>query len=221
MVTKMKILTNSYPRSGATLFTNALRSATRKYREPFEEELYQNNDWIIKNHNPVIFLGSYSPDILLCTIVRNPLDAIASNSFRWMNGYTGNIVHGTAIIDKHQVNDNHELSEKMCRDIDHQIDQYISYLYCLLENPSNVLIFTYEQILENTSECIKKICRMCGLPEDIDEGMVKYHIQNPLQPTSVKTDLYFNIKNYVLNSSKYQEANGLYHNILAILANNT
>lgn len=202
----MKIFTNSYPRSGASTFMNALRGATRHLRPDFIDELYNQEHWINKNHNPVIFLGSYPDDVTPVTIIKNPLDAITSNSFRWSKGHTGNVIHGAIVIDKNQIKRDENLDIEMVRLINHQIDQYLSYIYCYMQNPEKVIGFTYEQIQSHPIECIKNIMFFAGLDsENINESSVKYFMDNPDQPTGEKTAMYYKIREYIESSPRMIE----------------
>lgn len=200
----MKIFTNSYPRSGASTFMNALRGATRHLRPDFLDELYNQEHWINKNHNPVIFLGTYPEDVVPSIIIKDPLDAITSNSFRWSKGHTGNVVHGSIIIDKNQIRNDTELDPRLIELINHQMDQYLSYLYCYMQNPERVVAFTYEQIQESPIDCIKNLMHFAGLnPEDINPGPVNFFMANPDQPTGEKTEMYYNIRRYIEENPRF------------------
>ena len=211
----MKIFTNSYPRSGATTFTNAIRSSTYHLRPPFMDELYNEENWVNKNHNPVIFLGTYPKDITVVTIVKDPLDAITSNSFRWSKGHTGNIVHGSIIIDKDQIRNDAFLDDGMTRLIDHQMDQYLSYMYCYMQNPDSVVVFTYDQIQKDPVGCIKNIAVLSGInPEEIDQKSVEFSMGHPPQPTGEKTAMYYEIRKYIESSEKFLEVSRSYKEVL-------
>ena len=208
----MKIFTNSYPRSGATTFSGAIRHSTLHLRPPFEDELYNQDDWVNKNHNPVIFLGTYPKDIVLVTIIKDPLDAITSNSFRWSKGHTGNIIHGAIVIDKDQIRNDTELDDGMARSLEHQMDQYLSYMYCYMQNPENVIAFTYGQIQTNAVDCIKNIAIFAGLnPEEIDQESIGHVMSHPPHPTGEKTVMYHKIREYIQNSEKFVEVTKAYN----------
>jgi hypothetical protein len=211
----MKIFTNSYPRSGATTFSNAIRNSTYHLRPPFADELYNQNDWVNKNHNPVIFLGTYPEDVVPVTIVKDPLDAITSNSFRWSKGHTGNVVHGSIIIDKDQIRNDTFLDEGMKRLIDHQMDQYLSYIFCYMQNPDNVVAFTYDQTQKNAVDCIKNIAVFANIdPNDLQEDQIHFSISHPPHPTGEKTVMYHKIREYIQNSEKFVEVTREYNRAL-------
>lgn len=211
----MKIFTNSYPRSGASTFANAIRNSTNHLRPPFIDELYNQDNWVNKNHNPVIFLGTYPEDVTSVTIIKDPLDAITSNSFRWSKGHTGNVVHGSIIIDKDQIRNDTFLDEGMTRLIDHQMDQYLSYIYCYMQNPENVVAFTYDQIQKDAVGCIKNIAVFAGLDsDDINESSIHFCMSHPHQPTGEKTTMYYKIREYIENSEKFLEVTRSYNEAL-------
>lgn len=208
----MKVFTNSYPRSGATTFVNALIGATRNMRPEFEDELCSNPDWILKNHNPLLFLGTYANDIIPVTIIRDPVDAISSNSYRWSKGYIGNVIHGVAIIDKNQIHSKLEIDSRMAQSIDHQINQYISYMQSLLSNGDNFYCFSYEQIQKYPEKCINILVKMAGLSSNsINLKAIQQVFNNPPDPTGPKTEFYDKIRTYINKHSKLSEMYELYN----------
>lgn len=213
----MKIFTNSYPRSGATGFNNALFRATDNLINKNKDELVQNDSWILKNHNPLLFLGTYDSEITACAIVRNPLDAISSNVFRWSKGFTGNMVHGRLIIDNNQIYNNKQIDSEMIILIEHQIDQYISYLYSILNSRQKIILFSYEQIKKETSWCIKSLLSFTEVNyNNIDEEAALLAIKNH-DTSDEKTSMYFNIRKEILLSKKYWIAYKYYTDVMSLL----
>lgn len=210
----MKLLVNSYPRSGTTTFTNAVRSSFRMGRLNAPEDMYHNDTWISKGHSPVIFLSKFPKDILVSSILRDPVDAISSNSFRWCNGYTGNIVKGLIVVDKNQVSDIEFLDEQIKDLINHQIQQYVSYYTCLNTN-SDIELFIYENINNNISESIDIIAKYFNYDKNlIDYSAAEYEIKNPPQPTKEKNQLYYDIREYIKNSKNIDLCYNLYNTLI-------
>lgn len=214
----MKIFTNAYPRSGTTTFTTALIRSTEKVRKVYKDELYINDSWIIKNHNPILFLGNFSDDIIGCSIIRNPLDAVSSNVFRWSKGYTGNSVYGLLVVDTSKVYGALDIGEPIIKSIDHQLDQYISYMHCLLLSKSNVVLFTYEQMKSLAPWCIHNLVSIAGYDDSLvnDENAI-YFVNSPENVSDLKNDLYFKIREYIENTEKYKTAIFYYDKVINLL----
>lgn len=209
----MKVLVNSYPRSGTTTFVNALRASFRMNKLNAPEDMYHHDEWISKGHSPVIFLSNFPKDIFISSIIRDPIDAISSNSFRWCNGYTGNIVKGMIVVDKNQITKTLELDNNIKDLIDHQIKQYISYYTCL-KNNKNIELFTYESINGNISKNIEKVANYFNYDLSmLDYNAAEYEMENPPQPTKDKTSLYYGIRDYI----RHSEDIGLCYNIYETL----
>lgn len=186
----------------------------RNHRDIRTEEMFDKDDWICKSHIPIIFSGTFDNEITVSTIIRNPVDAIASNSFRWSNGHTGNIVQGRVVIDKAQIRKENDLDDDLKRLIDHQIKQYISYLFCYLNAPSKIMAFKYEDVQNRIAWCIDNITNNYN---NLDYNSAQYTIDNPPQPTKEKTQLYFEIRKYIQESPLYAEACIRYNAALNVL----
>lgn len=211
----IKVLVNSYPRSGTTTFTDAIRMSCVKKNIKFGEDFFHKDSWVAKSHIPVLFLGDFPPNITVATILRDPVDAITSNCFRWTNGYTGNIVQGKIVIDKSRENKENKFDELLKDLIRHQTEQYISYLYCLKNGSKNTIIFSYEDIQNNIVKCINRIVKVSNLTlENLDYDAAINIIKNPPQPTKIKTDLYYEIKQYLMSVDLLEECYLLYNDIL-------
>lgn len=211
----MKVLINSYPRSGATTFTDAIRMSTISKRIEFGEEFFHNPTWVAKSHIPVIFLGEFPKDIVIGTILRDPIDAIASNSFRWANGHTGNLVQGKIVIDKQREAKENKFDSELTNLVRHQVQQYISYYDCLKNGSQNILKFSYEDIQSNVDKCIDRIVLKSGKTIDnINYDIANNIIKNPPQPTKEKTELYYQIREYIESLEEFKNAYSLYYDIL-------
>lgn len=212
---QVKILINSYPRSGTSTLVDAIRMASTSHTLEFGEDFFHKNGWVSKSHLPILFLGSFPSDIIIGTVVRDPLDAISSNCFRWANGYTGNLVHGKIVVDKSREVKEDKFDDVLKSLIEHQIQQYISYYFCLNSNINNILIFEYEQIQNNVKEVIDKVVIAAGGNINLlNYDAAQYVIQNPSQPTKEKTELYYQIRDYILSSTEINKCYDLYNKIL-------
>lgn len=213
----MKILINSYPRSGTTTLVDAIRVSAMSEKLQFGEDFFHNENWISKSHLPVLFLGSFPSDIVIGTILRDPLDAITSNCFRWSNGYTGNIVQGKIVVDKGVQSKEDKFDHVLKNLIEHQVKQFISYYSCLKENASNILMVTYDEVQNDTKFTIDKIVRASGFDtNNLDYVAAEQVIKNPPQPTKEKTELYYQIREYADSLSDITKCYSLYKELLTI-----
>ena len=211
----MKILINSYPRSGTTTLVDAIRAATTSGNLMFGEDFFHNEDWISKSHLPVLFLGTFPSDVLIGTVIRDPLDAISSNCFRWVNGYTGNIVQGKVVIDKSRESKENKFDKEVMSLIDHQVNQYISYYSCLLSNIDKVLLFRYDKIQNDIDSAINRVVYAAGgSKESLNYTAAQKVIKNPPQPTKEKTVLYFKIREHIKSLTALNDAYRLYDEAL-------
>ena len=202
-----KILINSYPRSGSTTFLNAIRASVARMIPPYTRIFFHEDSWVCKAHIPIIFSGIYPKDTDIYTIIRNPLDAIVSNVYRWSNGYTGNVVNGNVVVNQNQVNSESELNHTLTSLIDHQIELYISYMSLYMDNHERIKSFTYEATQNRISECLDIVLSDI---ETIDYESGLQQVKNPPEPTSTKTDIYYAIKEYIENSPNLGKALDLY-----------
>jgi len=210
----MKILVNSYPRSGTTTFVDAIRASTMSDRLSFGEEFFHNESWIAKSHIPVIFFASFPSEIVLATILRDPVDAISSNCFRWSNGYTGNIVQGKIVIDKSRESKEDKFDDVLKTLIRHQVAQYISYYSCLMSNSSNVLMLNYDEIHDNLKASIDKVVLAAGGNLDsLNYKSAQEVMSNPSQPTKEKTELYYQIRDYISSLAEVEKCYSLYNKL--------
>lgn len=213
----MKILINSYPRSGTTTLVDAVRSSVLSDTLQFGEDFFHNPEWISKSHLPVIFYGSFPSDIVIGTILRDPVDAISSNCFRWANGHTGNIVQGKIVIDKSRESQENKFDDMLKNLIIHQIKQYISYYSCLMNTAENVLMVEYSEIQNNLNEVIDKIIIAAGgNTKNLNYSAAARVVKNPPQPTKEKTELYYRIREFILSVPETNECYSLYHKLLEI-----
>lgn len=216
----MKILINSYPRSGTTTFVDAIRMSVTSGELMFGEEFFHKENWIAKSHLPVVFFGSFPDDIVIATILRDPLNAISSNCFRWSNGYTGNIVQGKIVIDKGRESQEDKFDEVLKSLIRHQVTQYLSYYSCLKSNYSNIMMFEYNEIQNNFKDMLDRIVFAAGgnnVKLNYDEA--EKIILNPPQPTKEKTELYYKIREYISSLPEIKECYSLYNELLQLREN--
>lgn len=211
----MKVLINSYPRSGATTFTDAIRMSTLFKTIEFGEDFFHNEKWVAKSHIPIIFMGEFPKDLTIGTILRDPVDSIASNSFRWANGHTGNLVQGKVVIDRQREVKENKFDKDLTDLIDHQVQQYISYYYCLYNGSRNTLKFAYDDVQNNIEKCIDRVLEKSSfVPESVNYEAARYVIKNPPQPTKEKTELYYQIREYIKTLDELKKCYDFYYDIL-------
>jgi len=192
----MKILLNAYPRSGGTTFTSELRNAFDPFRSGNPHELAEFEEWITNKHEPFIFLGQYGNDVTLVSIIRDPIDAISSNTESWLRGFTGNIIQGVKVVNKKQnrIEDMSDLGAIELNFIKHQIEIYNSYLACLEKNINNIKCFTYDQTRNETEKCIKNIMIFSGIKT---EKIINNKFTKTIIHKRKKHPIYFKIREYL------------------------
>lgn len=162
----MKILINSYPKSGSQSFAHVIKRAVRETRIPNETELPENGGWIVLIYDPVVNLAKFDNDVTQISIIRNPSDAITINTERHFRGFMGNRAFSDDIVAINQANtlDTKEsLTPGDMRFIDHQIERYNSYINCLEMNFDKILCFTHEQTRTQTEQCVKNALSYSGV----------------------------------------------------------
>lgn len=216
----MKILINSYPRSGTTTLVDATRLTCIKEMIEFREDFFHREKWIAKSHIPVVFLGSFPKDIVLGTVLRNPLDAIASNCFRWANGHTGNIVQGRIVVDKSRESMENKFNDELKDLIRHQVYQYLSYYKCLQNRSQDIMMFDYNDVQNNIIGCVKKLIEAGNADmSDLDYNAAIRVVNNPPQPTKEKTELYYQIKDYIKEVDIIDECYTIYNELILLKEN--
>jgi hypothetical protein len=198
----MKILVNSYPRSGSTMFSNAILSSCRDQipQESIEFPMPYYDTWITWKHENILLLGDFGKDTFITTIIRDPIDAISANVDRWVSGFTGNIVNGNPVFNKLIINSDSSLNDRDIELIYHQIEVYKSYIVSTDKNLENIYPFLYNQIKKAPVECVKNILEIAGFSVDkINESIIKKITQN--EPT-IKTDKYPEIVKFLKENSK-------------------
>jgi hypothetical protein len=213
----MKILINSYPRSGTTTLVDATRLSYMNEMIGYEEDFFYKDKWIAKSHIPVIFLSNFSKDIVLGTVLRDPIDAISSNCFRWANGHTGNIVQGRIVVDRTRESAENKFNDELKDLIRHQTHQYLSYYKCLINNSQNIKMFHYEDVQNNIEKCVEKLIFFAGGNISILKyDSARYVVNNPPQPTKEKTELYYQIRDHIKTIDIIKECYSLYNETIPL-----
>lgn len=211
----MKILINSFPRSGTSTFVHAIHRATDTQNFQWGDLWFYGDRWVAKSHIPIIFYAHFPKDITVGTILRNPIDAISSNVFRWSNGYTGNIVNNKIVIDKTITAKENKFDEELKDLIYHQTRQYIAYYEALYLNHKNFIMFQYEDIKNNATPFIREvICKAGGDYININIKSIEDVMNNPNLPTKEKTELYYSIKDYAESLDQIKQCNDLYNKLI-------
>ena len=121
--------------------------------------LVEKTGWVISLYEPVIHFADFGKDVLKISIVRNPLDVITINVERHFKGFLGRQIFGTDLqdINSNILDEKKSLTSFDKKFIDHQILRYNSFLDCLDKNINNTMCFKYEQIINDTSICLKNV----------------------------------------------------------------
>lgn len=148
----------------------------------------------MSKHEHVILSGTYE-DVMLCTILRDPTDAISSNVDRWFEGYVGSTIQGIQIKNSDQINSEHILNKDAKEFIDQEKELYMAYLIVINDNIDRITTFTYDQIKNNSIECINNIFSMFDMKDyQYNADLAKEFLT---KPSSDKGRLYGEIRKYL------------------------
>ena len=160
-------------------------------------------------HEHIILSGTYK-DVMLCTILRDPVDAISSNVDRWFEGYVGSTIQGIHVKNFDQVEDGTSLSAEAKKFIEQEKELYVAYLIVINNNIDRITAFTYDQIKNNPIESINNILSMFEMDtQSYNHEEVKLLFT---KPSSDKGSLYGEIRKYL--GSNMEEVYTLYSEIL-------
>lgn len=158
----VKLVVVSPPRCGSTMFARAISTAAWKLDGIGNMPYAHNKNWVMAKHEHIIFYGNYD-DISICSIIRDPLDAISSNMHRWLSGYVGIVVNGVEVRDMDRASRSNELGKEAMDFMDQSIDTYLAYLVAIDSKIDKLIVFTYDQIKNNPVESVSNVLSMFNL----------------------------------------------------------
>lgn len=220
---KDKILINSAPRSGTSwlafilyvynvdyLHTNKIKYGPNIYSPSF----------IIRSHIPVTLLAKFD-GITQTTILRNPLDLMSSIITKAMSGLGNSIIGG--VPQPHEYN--YVSIERLI--IEH-FYVYRNYSYGIEKNIKNLKPFTFEQVTTDIEYVIKHLLNVKADNKDIDrlkesaKEKIWTHKKeeesfNNAVPIDKKPDVYYKIKDMLLNNTEFDEIQKIYEDSKSLI----
>ena len=225
-----KIAITTMPRSGSSYYSIILRMAYTEKNpgRSREGEWSQEDSWVIKVHEPILLLANI-PDMIQTTILRNPIDNIASIVNKSSYGFGGSTIIGRPEIIEDNIK---RLTDDKNRWITEAVFQethmWMGYTHNLIKNINGLIPYTFEQLVGNEYGLLKSISSEINNPEyftmptkeqmELDKAGWKRDLANDINHTSgsanllptAKSEMYEEIKQSVIDSKYIQEALGMY-----------
>lgn len=231
----MKILLNSYPRTGTTYLINMLRWTAMHHLDQNRDGEYSNQpEWIIKSHEPILLLSSI-PGVSQVTILRDPIDTIASNMFRHTSGLNSNSIWGHTGVSNENKTQNYN-DPRFLDGLNQSVAKWKEYADNTIKNRENLEIISFDDMVLDTANTIISIFKKQNASEEIinkvtSEAIFEYTkamsrgLENNPNHTSgadnrlpvAKPKEYYDVKSFVIDSKYASELLDLYENLKEIL----
>lgn len=218
-----KIFLNSHPRTGMTVLGNFLRLAYKRNDDPRYGEYANRENFFIWSHTPIALLASF-PDIYQITIIRHPLQTVASLAAKLDSG-VGIDIHDQQI---RYYNPNKDIYKNIEEYIDYTLetisDEYLSYLDNTAVNINNLIPFTFEQVTnkieyvlnfidnEIKEECVRFTTK--EIKEITDRHYDKWKLEDEMLPTSARRNPGENKSEMYFKFLKTYQTHNRYNNII-------
>lgn len=205
----MKILLNSYPLSGHIPLTQSIIRLTGAITKDNPEQMAEGSNWVIWKQEPIIFLGNYNDDILLCSVLRNPLEVISLNVDRWFSGISEKMVYNIPAGDDSNKNQGDTLSNRDIEFINHQVRMYKSYANSLDMSKKDIYITSYDKYISNGSAVIIDILNKAKVDFSLvntNDIMINHDVDKP------ETKVYDQIVEIIKNNPDFNYINNWYLN---------
>jgi hypothetical protein len=230
-----RIIINSNPRTGIARLLEFVRIAYNRTNKKEYGEYSNRKDFVVWTHVPFMLLSEFK-DVLQITIVRNPDEVIPSICNKLDSG-VGLDVHDNQIT---YHNPNLDLFESHSEYVSHSVNsaslEYLSYLDNTKNNFNNILVFSFEQVINNIELVIDTIAKhfdekyksftkeeILQIDSLIHEKWKTEEGENLLKsnrgPTISKSESYYNFKETFINSEIRNELQKSYTDILKQIKN--
>jgi hypothetical protein len=230
-----RIIINSNPRTGMSRLLEFARIAYNRTNNKKFGEYSNRKDFIIWTHVPFMLLSEFK-DVLQITIVRNPDDVIPSICDKLDSG-VGLDVHDNQIT-YHNPNSNlfQSRSEYLSHSVNSASLEYLSYLDNIKNNFNNILVFSFEQVINNIELVIDTIAKsfdeeyksftkeqVLEIDDLIHKKWKTEENENLLKsnrgPSTNKSESYYNFKETFINSEIRNELQKSYTDVLKQIKN--
>jgi hypothetical protein len=230
-----RLIINSNPRTGIARLLEFIRIAYDRTNKKEYGEYSNRKDFVIWTHVPFMLLSEFK-DILQITIVRNPDEVIPSICDKLDSG-VGLDVHDNQIT---YHNPNSDLFQNRSEYVSHSVNsaslEYLSYLDNIKNNFNNILVFSFEQVVNDielvidtiakyfdqeyksfTKEEVLRINDLIHEKWKTEEG--KNFLRSNRGPSTSKPESYYNFKETFINSEIRNELQKSYMDILKQIKN--
>lgn len=208
-----KIIINAFPRSGSAWLQFLIHShKIDTFKSAQWSGNIKANSFVIRMHSPVTLLGQFD-GISQISILRDPVDAIASVITKALAGFGTKVVGGIPLPAEHETLHPTQL-------ILEHLDVYENYMYAIEKNIDSLKVFTFEQITTDIEFVIKEI-----LNENADNKQIPFLMKSAKQmvrtftneaaannalPVDKKPESYYDIKEQIFKSSRFDTVNKMY-----------
>lgn len=185
------------PRTAGSFLFDILREAyghnKRDSQDPRKAgEWHQSDSWIILTHEPILFRSTIE-NVSMITILRNPVEAIASQVFKTVSGFSQKTIAGRPEIVSENISffQNNEKSF-INESIYQECKMWEGYVYGALLSIDNIIPLTFEQVTKNTAATILSIQKIAGMSDEqtiIDDNYIKNHLNTRI--AHAKSDINF------------------------------
>jgi hypothetical protein len=231
-----KIVVNAHPRTGMSRLLNYLRVSYDRTNNESNGEYSNRDNFILWTHLPAMLLGNFDNKLLQTTIVRKPDDLIPSICDKLDSGI-GLDVHDSQIT---YHNNNRDLFDNYFDYVNHSVNtsslEYLSYLDNTLNNFDNLLVFSFEDVINKVERVVGKINKSFEETYKILTSKEIQHIDGVVHkkwkeeegerliranrgPTNSKEQSYYVFKENFLNNKFRSELNDKYYTVLEKIEN--
>lgn len=218
-----RILINSAPRSATTwlqfiLYHHKITSLNINNIK-YGPDIY-SPAFIIRSHVPVTLLAKFD-DITQTTILRDPLDLIPSIVTKTAGGLRDSVISGIPQpIERDYAN-----LESLIMD---KFTVYKNYAHGIEKNIKNLKPFTFDQVTLNIEYVVKHLLGLEADNKNIDnlkksaKKTIKVYDKGDLGlnnalPVDKKPDLYYKVKDMLLNNKGFDEIQKIYEDSKSLI----
>lgn len=209
----MKVVINSSPRSGHAWLQMVLHAATG-YDHKVNMGDPDGEKFIIRSNTPVMLLATFQ-DIKQAVILRDPFDLIPSIITKTVGGLGNTVTSGIPMP--------HEMGKlpSLERLILDQVDVYKRYADGIRKNINNLYPYLFEEVTEDISSVVKDLSGLDISNEKIPQLLTDSELRirrvnlndpgyNNAVPIAKKPDVYYQLKEMVLESKRTDEVLDIY-----------
>lgn len=218
-----RILINSAPRSATTwlqfiLYHHKITSLNINNIK-YGPDIY-SPAFIIRSHVPVTLLAKFD-DITQTTILRDPLDLIPSIVTKTAGGLRDSVISGIP----QPIERDYASLESLIID---KFTVYKNYAHGIEKNIKNLKPFTFDQVTLNIEYVVKHLLGLEADNKNIDnlkksaKKTIKVYDKGDLGlnnalPVDKKPDLYYKVKNMLLNTGGFDKIQKIYEDSKSLI----